>query len=69
MFGPLPPLHKWVLVLTAVLVCMGLGFWVGAVPEIPLASGRPCAYAATSRSRHPAGVGPEAGHVLAFRRE
>ncbi|CAB4960381.1 unannotated protein [freshwater metagenome] len=36
MFGPLPPLHKWVLVLAAVLVCMGIGFWVGAVPEIPL---------------------------------
>ncbi len=36
MFGPLPPLHKWALVVAAVLVCMGLGFWVGAVPEIPL---------------------------------
>lgn len=36
MFGPLPPLHKWALVVAAVLVSTGLGFWVGAVPEIPL---------------------------------
>ena len=36
MFGPLPALHKFVLVLAAVVVCLGIGFWFGAMPEIPL---------------------------------
>ena len=36
MLGPLPPLHRFVLVLAALLVCLGLGFWVGTVPEVPL---------------------------------
>lgn len=36
MLGPLPPLHKFVLALAAVLVCVGIGFWVGAAPEVPL---------------------------------
>jgi hypothetical protein len=36
MFGPLPALHKFVLVLAAVIVCLGIGFWFGAMPEIPL---------------------------------
>lgn len=36
MFGPLPTLHRFVLVLAALVVCLGLGFWAGVVPEIPL---------------------------------
>jgi hypothetical protein len=36
MLGPLPTLHKFVLVLAALLVCIGIGFWVGTVPEVPL---------------------------------
>ena len=36
MLGPLPPLHRLVLVLAALVVCMGIGFWVGTVPEVPL---------------------------------
>ena len=36
MLGPLPLLHKYALVLSAILVCLGIGFWVGTVPEVPL---------------------------------
>ena len=36
MIGPLPALHKFVLVLAAVIVCLGIGFWFGAMPEVPL---------------------------------
>ncbi|MCP3421115.1 hypothetical protein [Nocardioides pinisoli] len=36
MLGPLPALHKYLLVIAALVVCVGLGLWVGAVPEIPL---------------------------------
>lgn len=36
MFGPLPTLHRLVLVLAALLVCVGIGFWFGAMPEIPV---------------------------------
>ena len=36
MLGPLPLLHKYALVLSAVLVCLGIGFWVGTVPEVAL---------------------------------
>lgn len=36
MFGPLPALHRLVLVLAALVVCVGIGLWFGAVPEIPL---------------------------------
>lgn len=36
MFGPLPALHKFVLVLAAVIVCLGIGLWFGAMPEVPL---------------------------------
>jgi hypothetical protein len=36
MFGPLPALHKFTIVLAALLVCLGIGFWFGAMPEIPL---------------------------------
>jgi predicted histidine transporter YuiF (NhaC family) len=36
MLGPLPALHRYLLVLAALVVCMGIGLWFGAVPEIPL---------------------------------
>jgi hypothetical protein len=36
MLGPLPALHKFVLVVATLVVCVGIGLWVGAVPEIPL---------------------------------
>lgn len=36
MLGPLPALHRFLLVLAALVVCVGIGFWLGAVPEIPL---------------------------------
>ncbi len=36
MFGPLPALHRLVLVVGALLVGAGTGFWLGAVPEVPL---------------------------------
>jgi hypothetical protein len=36
MLGPLPTLHRFVLVLAALVVCIGIGFWFGAMPEIPL---------------------------------
>jgi len=36
MLGPLPALHKFVLVLAAVVVCTGIGFWFGVMPEVPL---------------------------------
>ena len=36
MLGPLPALHKYLLVLSALVVCVGIGLWFGAVPEIPL---------------------------------
>ena len=36
MFGPLPALHKLALVLGALIVCTGLGFWLGAMPEVPI---------------------------------
>ena len=36
MFGPLPALHKVTLVLAALIVCTGLGFWLGAMPEVPI---------------------------------
>ena len=31
MFGPLPALHKLVLVLASVTVCLGIGLWLGAL--------------------------------------
>ena len=34
MFGPLPALHRFVLVVAALVVCSGIGFWLGAMPEI-----------------------------------
>lgn len=36
MLGPLPTLHRFVLVLGALVVCIGIGFWLGAMPDIPL---------------------------------
>lgn len=36
MLGPLPALHRYVLVLAALVVCTGIGLWFGVVPEIPL---------------------------------
>ena len=36
MLGPLPALHRYVLVLAALVVCVGIGLWFGAVPEVPL---------------------------------
>ncbi len=36
MLGPLPLLHRVVLVSAALAVCMGIGFWLGFVPEVPL---------------------------------
>jgi hypothetical protein len=36
MIGPLPALHRFVLVLAALVVCVGIGFWFGAVPQVPL---------------------------------
>ena len=36
MFGPLPTLHKIALAVAALIVCTGIGLWVGVMPEIPL---------------------------------
>ncbi len=36
MFGPLPTLHRFALVVAALVVCTGIGVWVGVMPEIPL---------------------------------
>ncbi len=36
MLGPLPTLHRFVIVLSALVVCVGLGFWLGSMPEISL---------------------------------
>ena len=36
MLGPLPTLHRYVLVLAALVVCGGIGFWLGAMPDVPL---------------------------------
>ena len=36
MLGPLPPLHRWVVGLLAVVACVGLGAWLAAVTPIPL---------------------------------
>lgn len=36
MLGPLPVLHRLVLVLSALAVCIGIGVWLGVMPEVPL---------------------------------
>jgi xanthine/uracil permease len=35
-FGPLPTLHRVVLVLAALGVGIGLGAWSGAMPQVPV---------------------------------
>jgi drug/metabolite transporter (DMT)-like permease len=39
LFGPLPVLHKIVLVVGALAVWIGLGAWSGAVPHVPVTLG------------------------------
>ena len=36
MLGPLPTLHRFVLVLAALLVCVGAGLWLSVAPDVPL---------------------------------
>ena len=36
MLGPLPTLHRFLLVVGALVVCVGIGLWFGAMPEVPL---------------------------------
>lgn len=36
MLGPLPTLHRLVITVAALVVCAGIGFWFGAMPETPL---------------------------------
>jgi hypothetical protein len=36
MFGPLPALHKLALAAAALLVCTGIGLWLGAMPDVPV---------------------------------
>jgi hypothetical protein len=36
MFGPLPALHRFVIVLSVLVVCIGIGLWLGAMPTIAL---------------------------------
>ena len=36
MIGPLPPLHRCLLVLGALVVCAGLGTWAGLVSQVPV---------------------------------
>ena len=36
LFGPLPVLHRVVLVVGAVVVWVGLGAWSGAMPDVPV---------------------------------
>ena len=36
MLGPLPTLHRFVMVLAALVVCTGIGLWLGAMPDVAL---------------------------------
>jgi hypothetical protein len=36
MLGPLPALHRLALIVAALVVCVGLGLWFGAIPEVPV---------------------------------
>jgi hypothetical protein len=36
MLGPLPYLHRLLLVLVALLVCTGIGVWLGLLPTFPV---------------------------------
>ena len=71
MIGPLPKLHRYLLVAAALLVCAGLGLWAGLVPQVPVGvsggvlAGLACGLAAAlllvhdfqRRSVQPAGAG------------
>jgi hypothetical protein len=39
LFGPLPMLHRVVLVIGSLVVWIGLGLWSGLVPYVPLSVG------------------------------
>lgn len=39
LFGPLPVLHRMLLVVGALTVWIGLGLWSGLMPEVPLSVG------------------------------
>ncbi|HEV2797458.1 MAG TPA: hypothetical protein VGV65_07535 [Nocardioides sp.] len=36
MLGPLPALHRFLMVLAALVVGIGIGLWLGFMPDIPL---------------------------------
>lgn len=36
MLGPLPYLHRVILFVAALVVCAGLGVWVGLLNEVPI---------------------------------
>ena len=36
MFGPLPVLHRWVIILSALVVGIGIGVWLGVTPAIAM---------------------------------
>lgn len=36
MLGPLPALHRFALVLSAFVVCIGIGVWLGVMTEVAL---------------------------------
>ena len=77
MFGPLPALHRFALVLAALVVCVGIGFWLGAMPEVPLnlrvgllagaAAGVAAAFALVHDFHHDFHHGYHQGHVRAAR--
>jgi hypothetical protein len=35
MLGPLPALHRFTLVVAALVVCAGIGLWLGAMTALP----------------------------------
>jgi hypothetical protein len=39
LFGPLPVLHRIVLVIGALVVWIGLGLWSGLMPDMPMSVG------------------------------
>lgn len=36
MLGPLPVLHRFVIVVSALMVCIGIGVWLGVMPDVAL---------------------------------
>ncbi|MBC2933432.1 hypothetical protein [Nocardioides sp. zg-1228] len=36
MLGPLPALHRLLIVVSALVVCVGIGLWIGTMPAVPL---------------------------------